>query len=91
MSTATVLAYVASAVLIGWGSAHLAPTRAVAASFGAISLDSRRFLVMEWIADGVTHVALGLLVIVTTALDGAGDSTTQLDSHGQDFALARTI
>ena len=46
---------------------------------------------MEWIADGVTHVALGLLVIVTTALDGAGDSTTQLDSHGQDFALARTI
>jgi hypothetical protein len=78
VSTAAVLAYVASATLIAWGTAHLAPTRAVAASFGAISLDNRRILVMEWMAEGVTHISIGVLVILATAIDGAADSTTQL-------------
>ena len=78
MSTAAVLAYAASAILIAWGTAHLAPTRAVAASFGAISLDNRRILVMEWMAEGITHISIGLLVILATAIDGAADSTTQL-------------
>jgi hypothetical protein len=52
--------------------------RAVAASFGAISLDNRRILVMEWMAEGITHISIGLLVILATAIDGAADSTTQL-------------
>jgi hypothetical protein len=78
MSSAAVLAYAASAILIAWGSAHLVPTRAVAASFGGISLDNRRILVMEWIAEGITHISIGVLVILTTAAEGAGDPTTQL-------------
>ena len=76
--TGAVLAYVASAILIAWGTAHLAPTRAVAGSFGDISLDNRRILVMEWVAEGIAHISIGVLVLVTTAVDGAGDSTTQL-------------
>jgi hypothetical protein len=44
--------YLASGVLIGWGAAHLAPTRAVALSFGDITPDNRRILIMEWIAEG---------------------------------------
>ncbi len=75
---AAALAYAASAMLIAWGSAHLAPTRAVATSFGAISLDNRRILVMEWIAEGIAHISIGVLVILVTAIDGAGDSTTEL-------------
>ncbi len=73
-----VLAYVAAAMLIAWGAAHLAPTRVVAASFGDISLDSRRILVMEWMAEGLTHVFLGVLVILITALQGADEPATQL-------------
>lgn len=48
VTSAALLAYVASGILIAWGSAHMAPTRAVAASFGAISADNRRVLVVEW-------------------------------------------
>jgi hypothetical protein len=76
--TGAILAYVASAILIAWGTAHLAPTRAVAGSFGDISLDNRRILVMEWVAEGIAHISIGVLVILTTAIDGASDSTTQL-------------
>jgi hypothetical protein len=78
MGSAAVLAYVASAVLIGWGAAHLAPTRAVAASFGEITRDNRRILIMEWIAEGITHISLGVLIVLLTAVEGAGDSATRL-------------
>jgi hypothetical protein len=78
VSSAALLAYVASALLIAWGSAHLAPTRAVAESFGAISLDNRRILVMEWVAEGITHISIGVLVILVTAVDGSKDATSQL-------------
>jgi hypothetical protein len=78
MGSAAVLAYVASAVLIGWGAAHLAPTRAVAASFGEITRDNRRILIMEWIAEGITHISLGVLIVLFTAVEGAGDSATRL-------------
>jgi len=78
VSSADVLAYAASVVLIGWGLAHLAPTRAVADGFGDISLDNRRILVMEWIAEGITHVSIAVLVILMTAIEGPGDPATQL-------------
>jgi hypothetical protein len=78
VNAAALLAYVASALLITWGTAHLAPTRAVADSFGAISLDNRRILVMEWVAEGITHIGIGVLVILVTAVQGAPDPTTQL-------------
>ena len=69
VTSAALLAYVASAILIAWGSAHLAPTGTVAASFGAISTDNRRILVMEWMAEGITHISIGLLVILATAIE----------------------
>ena len=78
VTSGVLLAYVASAILIAWGSAHLAPTRTVAASFGAISADNRRILVMEWMAEGITHISIGLLIILVTAIEGTGDPTTPL-------------
>ncbi len=78
MQGAAILAYGASTVLVVWGAAHLVPTEAVVESFGAISVDNRRILVMEWVAEGVTHISLGVLVALATAVDGAGDSTTRL-------------
>lgn len=67
-----VLPYLAGAILIAWGAAHLAPTRAVVASFGPLSVDNRRILVMEWVAEGVSHVFLGALAIAV-ALAGGSD------------------
>jgi hypothetical protein len=71
-------AYVASAVLVVWGIAHLAPTRRVAQSFGEITVDNRRILVMEWVAEGITHISLGILVAVVTVVDGVGDPAVPL-------------
>ena len=44
----------------------------------ANGLDNRRILVMEWVAEGITHISIGVLVILATAIDGASDPTTQL-------------
>lgn len=78
VTSSTVFAYLASAILIVWGSAHLVPTLAVAASFGEISADNRRILMMEWIAEGITHIWIGILVILATALEGVDDATVEL-------------
>jgi len=72
------LAYAAGAALILWGVVHLVPTTAVADGFGAIGLDNRRILVMEWIAEGVTHIAFGALVALIAAAGYAGGSTADL-------------
>jgi hypothetical protein len=71
MEGADVLAYVAGAVLVLWGAAHIAPTRSVVESFGAISADNRRIRVMEWVAEGFTHIFIGGLVILVAALEGS--------------------
>lgn len=71
-------AYVGSAILLAWGLAHLAPTRAVADGFGPISRDNRRILVMEWIAEGIMHIALATLVVIITAVEGATAPATEL-------------
>ena len=78
MASHAALGYLASAILIGWGTAHLAPTRAVTTSFGDITRDNRRILTMEWIAEGITHISLGTLIVLTTAIDGVGDPATHL-------------
>ena len=75
---ADALVYVAGAALILWGIAHIAPAGTVVASFGATSSDNRRIFVMEWVAEGITHISIGALVIVIAALEGSSDPTAQL-------------
>jgi hypothetical protein len=72
------LGYLAAGVLIGWGTSHLAPTRAVALSFGEITPDNRRILIMEWVAEGITHIVLGALIVLITAIEGLGNPATPL-------------
>jgi len=75
---ANALVYVAGAALVLWGAAHIASTRPVANSFGEISADNRRILVMEWVAEGVTHISIGGLAILIASLEGSGDPAVQL-------------
>ena len=78
-------------MLAVWGAAHIAPTMSVADSFGEISSDSRRILVMEWVAEGVTHISIGVLVILMAALEASSDPAVNLAyrvSAGAVLALA---
>jgi hypothetical protein len=58
---AHILLYAASALVSAWGLAHLVPTRAVVAGFGPISVDNRRVLTMEWVAEGITMLFVGVV------------------------------
>ena len=61
------LLYVASAVLILWGIAHIVmPTRSIINGFGPISSDNRRILLMEWLMEGILLIFIGVLVTLMT-------------------------
>jgi hypothetical protein len=49
---------------------HAIPTRAVVAGFGEISLDNRRVLIQEWLAEAVTMWFITALVAVVTGVGG---------------------
>ena len=66
--TNEIILYTGSAVSIVWGIAHLAPTKPIVKGFGDISSDNRRIITMEWIAEGLTLIFIGLLVLLITAL-----------------------
>jgi len=67
--TGHLLLYLAALLLIGWGIAHLFPTRNVVKGFGDISLDNRRVITMEWINEGATLIFIGLLTAAVTIVD----------------------
>lgn len=72
------LAYLAGAILILWGLLHVMPTRTVADRFGHIGTDNRRILVMEWVAEGITHVSIGTLIVLIAVAGDAAESTADL-------------
>jgi hypothetical protein len=76
--TNEVLLYTGSTVSIVWGVAHLAPTKPVVKGFGDISLDSRRIITMEWLAEGFTLIFIGLLVLLITVLYDYSNETSIL-------------
>ncbi len=66
--TSMIMLYVGSIAITLWGIAHVAPTRPVVEGFGALSVDNRRIITMEWIAEGLTLSFIGLLTLLVTAL-----------------------
>lgn len=69
-----ILIYVGSAIIIIWGAAHIFPTKNIVAGFGELSTDNRRILIMEWIAEGLTMVFIGLLVLLVALIfDGQNE------------------
>jgi hypothetical protein len=74
--TSDVLVYLGAIVITAWGVAHIAPTRAVVAGFGAMSDDNRRMILMEWVAEGMALVFIGLLVLLVTAIHGSEDAVS---------------
>jgi hypothetical protein len=61
-----VLLYLGSVLPLGWGIAHLFPTKSVVKGFGDISTDNRRIITMEWIIEGASLIFIGVVVSSVT-------------------------
>ncbi|MFC2134456.1 hypothetical protein ACFLTH_07540 [Bacteroidota bacterium] len=61
-----ILLYIGSIVILVWGIAHIFPTKNVVAGFGELSPDNKKILTMEWIAEGLTLIFIGALVLLIT-------------------------
>ena len=72
ISVSTALACLAASFVALWGVAHAVPTRTVIADFGAISADNRRVITQEWLAEALTMWFLAAVVLIVTAVAGAG-------------------
>lgn len=64
------LLYSGSIIILIWGTAHLFPTKAIVSGFGAISDDNRRIITMEWLAEGVAMIYMGVLALLVTGIAG---------------------
>jgi hypothetical protein len=69
---AALLAYLAGAIVALWGVAHAVPTRQVLAGFAPVTTDNRRIVMQEWLAEAFTMWGIAAMVIVVSAVGGAG-------------------
>jgi len=58
----SLLLYISSGLILAWGISHIFPTPAVVKGFEPLTPDNRRIITMEWVAEGLTLVFIGLLV-----------------------------
>ncbi|MBT9437988.1 MAG: hypothetical protein GAS50_02220, partial [Desulfobacterales bacterium] len=63
--------YLGSITITLWGIAHIIPTKSIVDGFGSISIDNKRIITMEWIAEGLTMIFIGLLVLLIHILHGS--------------------
>jgi cell division protein FtsX len=75
---ANILIYTGSIIVIGWGIAHIIAARAVVKGFGDISGDNKKFILMEWVAEGLTLCFIGVLVMLTGILGGTTNSVARI-------------
>lgn len=72
-----ILLYVGSGLIIVWGIAHLVSTKAIVSGFVPISEDNKKILAMESIAEGLTLIFLGILVLLVMFTGGYEGTITK--------------
>lgn len=77
LTVSLTILYIAAIISGSWGIAHIIPTQNIVGGFGDLSSDNRRVLVMEWIAEGLTLIFIGLL-IAAVSLWGDEAETSRL-------------
>ena len=77
---ANILLYAGAIITIGWGIAHIFAARVVVKGFRDISEDNKKFILMEWVAEGLTLCFIGVLVILTNILGGTTNEVSGLYS-----------
>ena len=73
-----ILLFAGSVILLVWGIAHIIAARAVVKGFGAISEDNKKFILMEWVAEGFTLCFIGVLVFLTNILGGTTNEVSRV-------------
>jgi hypothetical protein len=73
-----ILAYVAAGMVFLWGVSHIMPTRQVVAGFGEIGDDNRYIITMEWVAEGLSFMFVGVLLAVVTWSSAVPESAEDL-------------
>jgi len=73
-----ILLYTGSGLIIIWGVAHLIPTKAIVKGFGSISEDNKRIIAMESIAEGITLIFLGILILLVTIVGGYQNTVSRV-------------
>jgi hypothetical protein len=68
--TSEVLICAGSVIIMLWGIAHIYPVRNVVAGFGPVSMDNRRIITMEWVAEGLALLFIGILTSIVTYAGG---------------------
>ncbi len=72
------LLYVGSILIVVWGIAHIIPTQPVVAGFGSLSLDNKRIITMEWVAEGLALSFIGVLTLLVTLQASPHDAVATL-------------
>jgi len=67
---------IAAAAVALWGVAHVLPTRNVLTGFEPVTVDNRRVLLQEWLAEAFAMWGTAALVVVATVVGGAGSDVT---------------
>lgn len=62
--------YIGSILIVIWGIAHLVPTKSVVNGFGSITADNKKIIIMEWIAEGVSLIFAGVLILAVSITSG---------------------
>lgn len=73
-----ILLYAGSVIITLWGIAHIIPTKSIVRGFGEISVDNRRTITMEWIAEGLTLCFIGMLILFVTLYAGPANLGSQI-------------
>ena len=73
-----ILLYTGSIIITLWGISHIIPTKSIVQGFGDISLDNKRTITMEWIAEGLTLCFIGMLVFFVTLYTGPDNIASKI-------------
>jgi hypothetical protein len=84
-----ILLYLGSALPLFWGASHLFATKSVVRGFGDISLDNRRIITMEWVAEGVALIFIGVLTASVSHTDPTGMVSTVV--HWLSFGVLNAL
>jgi hypothetical protein len=85
------LIYLGAALVIGWGVAHLFPTRSVVRGFGEISEDNRNIVRMEWIVEGLTLIFVDGVVALVTTIDSASSVAEAVHGTTSVFLIIMAV
>ncbi len=85
------LLYIGSGIAVVWGIAHLMPTLSVIRGFGDISTDNRRIITMEWVAEGVAIIFIGVLVFLVAGYAAADPSARRVVVASSVMLLAMAL